>query len=115
MKVSKKGEYTLRALIDLGVAAEVGRGLVQFSELAENERIPIKFLEQIMHQLKESNLVQSQRGRFGGYRLVLPAKEIRIGMAVRLIDGPLASIGCVSHTDYERCSCPDEDTAACAC
>ncbi len=109
MKVSKKGEYTLRALIDLGIAAEVGRGLVQVSELAENEKIPIKFLEQIMQQLKEANLVQSQRGKFGGYRLALPAKEIRIGTVVRLIDGPLAPIGCVSHTAYERCSCPDED------
>lgn len=109
MKLSKKGEYALRALIDLGIAAEVGRGLVQVSELSENEKIPMKFLEQIMQQLKEARLVESQRGKYGGYRLAQPAKEIRIGQVVRLIDGPLAPIGCVSHTAYERCSCPDED------
>ena len=51
MKLSKKGEYALRALIDLGIAAEVGRSLVQVSELAEKERIPVKFLEQIMQLL----------------------------------------------------------------
>ena len=109
MKLSKKGEYALRALIDLGIAADVGRGLVQVSELSENEKIPMKFLEQIMQQLKEAHLVDSQRGKYGGYRLAQPAKEIRIGQVVRLIDGPLAPIGCVSHTAYERCSCPDED------
>ncbi len=109
MKLSKKGEYALRALIDLGIAADVGRGLVQVSELSENEKIPMKFLEQIMQQLKEARLVESQRGKYGGYRLAQPAKEIRIGQVVRLIDGPLAPIGCVSHTAYERCSCPDED------
>ena len=69
MKLSKKGEYALRALIDLGIAAEVGRSLVQVSELAEKERIPVKFLEQIMQLLKEEGFVESQRGKFGGYRL----------------------------------------------
>jgi len=109
MKLSKKGEYALRALIDLGIAAEVGRGLVQVSELADNEQIPVKFLEQIMQQLKEAGFVESQRGKFGGYRLAQAAKQIRIGQVVRLIDGPLAPIGCVSQTAYERCTCPDED------
>jgi len=109
MKLSKKGEYALRALIDLGIAAEVGRELVQVSELSEKQLIPIKFLEQIMMQLKEAGLIESQRGKFGGYRLAKPATAIPIGDVVRLIDGPLAPIGCVSHTAYEKCSCPDED------
>lgn len=108
MKLSKKGEYALRALIDLGIAAEVGRSLVQVSELAGKELIPIKFLEQIMQLLKEAGFVESERGRFGGYRLARPANKITIGGIVRLIDGPLAPIGCVSHTAYEKCSCPDE-------
>lgn len=108
MKVSKKGEYALRALIDLGIAAEVGRSLVQVSELAASERIPAKFLEQIMQVLKEGGFVESQRGKWGGYRLAQPAQKISIGQVVRLIDGPLAPIGCVSQTAYERCSCPDE-------
>lgn len=108
MKLSKKGEYALRALIDLGIAAEVGRPLVQVSELAEKELIPVKFLEQIMQLLKEEGFVESRRGKFGGYRLARPAAKITVGSVVRLIDGPLAPIGCVSHTAYEKCSCPDE-------
>jgi len=108
MKLSKKGEYALRSLINLGIAAEVGRSLVQVSELAENEQLPVKFLEQIMQALKEAELVESVRGKFGGYRLAKPAREITIGQVVRLIDGPLAPIGCVSQTAYEPCTCPDE-------
>lgn len=108
MKLSKKGEYALRSVINLGIAAEVGRALVQVSELAENEQLPVKFLEQIMQALKEAGFVQSVRGKFGGYRLARPARDIRIGEVVRLIDGPLAPIGCVSQTAYEPCTCPDE-------
>jgi Rrf2 family protein len=109
MKLSKKGEYALRSLINLGIAAEMKRKLVQVSELAENEQLPVKFLEQILQALKEAGIVESQRGKFGGYRLGKPAKKIFIGEVVRLIDGPLAPIGCVSQTAYEPCTCPDED------
>jgi Rrf2 family protein len=108
MKLSKKGEYALRSLINLGIAAEMNRKLVQVSELAENEQLPIKFLEQILQALKEAGIVASQRGKFGGYRLGRPAAKIFIGEVVRLIDGPLAPIGCVSQTAYEPCTCPDE-------
>jgi len=108
MKLSKKGEYALRSLINLGIAVEVKRSLVQVSELADNEQIPVKFLEQIMQALKEAGLVASVRGKFGGYRLAKPAREITIGQVVRLIDGPLAPIGCVSQSAYEKCTCPDE-------
>ena len=108
MKLSKKGEYALRSLINLGIAAEVGRSLVQVAELAESEQLPVKFLEQIMQALKEAGFVESMRGKFGGYRLAKPAGKITIGEVVRLIDGPLAPIGCVSQTAYEKCTCPDE-------
>lgn len=108
MKVSKRGEYALRALIDLGIAGEVGRSLVQVSELADSEKIPIKFLEQIMQVLKQAGLVESRRGKLGGYRLARPAEKIAVGQVVRLIDGPLAPITCVSQTAYAKCSCPDE-------
>ena len=108
MKLSKKGEYALRSLINLGIAAELKRDLVQASELAESEQLPVKFLEQILQALKEAGIVESQRGKFGGYRLGRPAKKIFIGEVVRLIDGPLAPIGCVSQTAYEPCTCPDE-------
>ncbi len=108
MKLSKRGEYALRSLINLGIAAEVGRKLVQVSELADFEQLPVKFLEQIVQTLKDGGLVISVRGKYGGYRLARPAREIRIGEVVRLIDGPLAPIGCVSQTAYEKCTCPDE-------
>jgi Rrf2 family protein len=108
MKLSKKGEYALRSLINLGIAVEVKRSLVQVSELADNEQIPVKFLEQIMQALKEAGLITSVRGKFGGYRLAKPAGKITIGQVVRVIDGPLAPIGCVSQTAYEKCTCPDE-------
>ena len=108
MKLSKKGEYALRSLINLGIADEVGRRLVRASELAESEQLPGKFLEQILQQLKEAKLVASSRGKYGGFRLARPASQISIGAVVRLIDGPLAPIGCVSQTAYEKCSCPDE-------
>jgi Rrf2 family protein len=108
MKLSKRGEYALRSLINLGIAYEVERSLVQVSELAEREKLPIKFLEQILQALKEAGVVTSARGKFGGYRLAKPPREITIGQVVRLMDGPLAPIGCVSQTAYEKCSCPDE-------
>lgn len=108
MKLSKRGEYALRSLINLGIAYEVGRSLVQVSELADKEKLPIKFLEQILQALKEAGVVASARGKFGGYRLAKPPREITIGQVVRLMDGPLAPIGCVSQTAYEKCSCPDE-------
>src|SRR5215212_1391559 len=109
MKLSKKGEYALRSLINLGIASEVGRSLVQVSELAENEQLPVKFLEQILQALKDAGLVVSARGKFGGYRLAKPMKQITMGQVVRLIDGPLAPIGCVSQSAYTKCTCPDEE------
>ena len=108
MKISKRGEYALRALIDMGIAHEMGRELVQIGELARQERLPVKFLEQILMQLKAAGLVDSRRGKKGGYFIAKPAGLITFGFVVRLIDGPLAPISCVSQTAYERCSCPDE-------
>jgi Rrf2 family protein len=108
MKLSKKGEYAIRSLINLGFAAEAKRDLVQASELAESEQLPVKFLEQILQVLKEAGFVKSARGKFGGYALAKPARSIKIGQIVRLMDGPLAPIACVSQSAYERCTCPDE-------
>lgn len=108
MKLSKRGEYALRALIDLGVAAELGRPIVQVSEFAEKEKLPTKFLEQIFTQLKAGGFVTTTRGKLGGYSLAKPARRIKFGQVIRLIEGPLAPIACVSLTAYEPCSCPDE-------
>ena len=108
MKLSKRGEYALRALIDLGIASELGWPMLQISELASKEKLPIKFLEQIFTQLKSAGYVTSRRGKFGGYSLARPMTQIKFGAVIRLIDGPLAPIRCVSQTSYLRCSCPDE-------
>jgi Rrf2 family protein len=108
MKLSKRGEYALRALIDLGIASELGWPMLRISELASKEKLPIKFLEQIFTQLKSAGYVASRRGKFGGYSLARPMSQIKFGAVIRLIDGPLAPICCVSQTSYSRCSCPDE-------
>jgi Rrf2 family protein len=109
VKVSKRGEYALRALIDFGLAEALGRPLLQVSELASKEDLPVKFLEQILMQLKAAGYLESRRGKHGGYLLARPPENICIGQVIRLIDGPLAPISCVSQTAYERCSCPDEE------
>ena len=109
MNLSKRGEYALRALIDIGIAREQGRDLLPIRELAERERIPVKFLEQILLQLKEAGFLDSKRGKKGGYLLRKAPRSIKIGDVVRWIDGPLAPIPCVSKTAYAPCSCPDED------
>lgn len=109
MKLSKRGEYALRALIDLGLAQEAGRELLQAHEIVEKENIPEPFLEQILAQLREAGYVDAKRGKYGGYFLKRPADTIVMGSVVRLIDGSLAPIGCVSQSAYEACTCPDED------
>ena len=108
MKLSKRGEYALRALIDLGIAQELGRPILQISEFVEKERLPEKFLVQILIQLREAGYIESKRGKHGGYLLARPMETISFGQVVRLIDGPLAPIACVSQTAYARCTCPDE-------
>ena len=108
MKVSKRCHYALRALVDLGLAAALGHPLVQINDLAGKEAIPVKFLEQIFLQLRQAGWIESKRGKQGGYLLAVPASEILFGDVIRLLDGPLAPIPCVSRTGYAPCSCPDE-------
>lgn len=109
MKLTKRGEYALRALIGLGLAKESERPMIQIPELARRERIPIKFLEAILVELKEAGYLDSKRGQQGGYWLKMPMEMITIGDVVRRVEGPLAPIRCVSQNFYERCSCPDEE------
>ena len=108
MKIGKKAEYGLRALINLGIAGELKRELVTASDLAACDNLPLKFIEQIMRDLRAAGIIETKRGRFGGYFIAKPMGGIKIGDLVRLLDGPLAPIGCASHTAYEPCSCPDE-------
>ena len=109
MNLSKKSEYALRATINLGIAAEVGRGTVSGAELAEANRLPLKFVERILQELRDAGIVETMRGKFGGYALAKPADEIGVGELVRLMDGRLAPLCCASENAYQPCTCPDED------
>jgi len=91
MKISHRGLYALKALLHLAEAHE--GGLVKIHDIAEDEDIPVKFLEGILVTLKNARLVTSERGREGGYRLRRPPAEIQVGEVVRIMDGPLAPLG----------------------
>lgn len=93
------------------LAEASGDGPVLVSDLAERDEIPKKFLEAILLDLKRHGLVQSRKGKGGGYFLKRPPADISFGDAVRALEGPLALVPCVSKTAYERCSdCVDEHT-----
>jgi len=108
MHLSKKAEYALRATIHLGIASELGLATVAGADLAEANRLPLKFVERILQELREAGIVETRRGKFGGYALAKAPDSIRIGDLVRLMDGRLAPICCASENAYQRCSCPDE-------
>jgi Rrf2 family protein len=107
--ISKKTKYALKALIYL--AREYDRGPILISDLARDERIPKKFLELILLTLKNNGVLQSRKGKGGGYYLGKPPREISMGSVIRILDGPLAPVPCVSETAYARCQeCADERT-----
>lgn len=106
MKLSKKSEYGLRAILDL--AAHADEGAVRLKDLADRNSIPLKFLEQIFLTLRNAGVVRSQVGAHGGYMLSRPAEEITLGKVIRTLDGTIAPVGCVSKIAYEPCTCPDE-------
>lgn len=107
--LSRKAKYGLKAMFML--AREAGKAPVLASAIAEQERVPRKFLDQILLQLTHSGLVESRRGKGGGYRLGRPADAITLGEIVRRLDGPLAPVSCVSETAYRRCDeCVSEAT-----
>ncbi len=112
MRLSKRGEYGLRAMIHLAnmIQPDAPYPLVQIKDISARENIPIKFLEQILVTLKNAGLLQSKMGHGGGYYLAKPASEITLGHIIRVLDGPLAPIRCVSQMAYEPCECPDEAT-----
>jgi Rrf2 family protein len=112
MRLSKRGEYGLRAMIMLAGAPSKDESLpvVQIKEIAQREHISPKFLEQILLTLKNAGLLHSKMGVGGGYYLSRPASEITLGQIFRVLDGPVAPVKCVSQMAYEPCGCPDEQT-----
>ncbi len=107
MKLSVRGEYALRALIVLGL--HTGREVVRIQTISEQQNIPKRFLEQILNEMRAAGILESKRGLAGGYRLKMPAEQITLAKVIRLIEGPLAPVSCVSEKFYERCSCPSEE------
>jgi len=112
VRLSKRGEYGLRAMIALAEPAENSDTpqMMQIKEISLREQISTKFLEQILLTLKNAGLLHSKMGVGGGYYLARAASEITLGQIFRVLDGPVAPIKCVSQMAYEPCGCPDEDT-----
>lgn len=107
--ISKKTKYALQALQYL--AGKYGQGPILISELAAEERVPKKFLELILLELKNNGILQSKQGKKGGYSLAKEPKQITLGQVMRITEGPLAPLPCASQTSYERCEeCKDEST-----
>jgi Rrf2 family protein len=112
MRLSKRGEYGLRAMISLAknTLPGVRPPIVQIKDISESEKIPAKFLEQILLTLKNAGLLHSKMGVGGGYYLARDPQEISLGQIFRVLDGPVAPVRCVSKMAYEACDCPDEET-----
>jgi Rrf2 family protein len=107
--LSKKSKYGLKALLVLG--REASRGPVLVSDIADREALPRKFLEAILLELKHRGIVESKKGKGGGYFLRRPPGEITFGEVIRVLEGPLAAVSCVSQTAYMKCAeCIDEET-----
>ena len=90
MRVSAKTDYALRAAVELAAAA--GNGTVKGERLATSQSIPLRFLENILLQLRHAGIVESRRGADGGYKLARPAEDITLADVIRAIDGPLAGV-----------------------
>jgi len=111
VKFSKKSEYGLRALIEL--TKSYGKPVTR-QQIGERQNVPVVFLEHILLRLKHAGLLASSRGVQGGYALIKPPSKVTLGHVIRILDGPLAPIGCVSKTAYQKCvDCPYARKAHC--
>lgn len=99
--ISNKSKYAYRALLAIAALPE-GQSLTS-AEIARQHCIPHKFLEQILVDLKKAGILESRRGKFGGYVMLRPADTISFGEVLRLFDGPLAPLPCLSRQSYRRC------------
>jgi Rrf2 family protein len=108
--LSRKTKYAINALVYLARESKDGEP-VQISRIAESENIPRKFLEAILLELRHAGMLNSRKGKTGGYYLQQTPEEINIADVMRLFDGPIALLPCVAYKYYERCEeCVDEET-----
>jgi len=109
--LSKKTKYGIKALAY--IARKKDRKPVQASEISESENISQKFLESILLELRKSGFLGSKKGKGGGYYLIKEPVEIRMTAVIRVLEGPIAMVPCVSLNYYEKCNdCPDEKTCS---
>lgn len=109
--LTKKTKYGLKAMAYL--ARNSHGNPILISEIATKESIPLKFLEGILLDLKKNGLLSSKKGKGGGYFLEVPAQSIPIASIIRVLDGPIALLPCVSLNYYQKCDdCPDEMTCS---
>jgi Rrf2 family protein len=109
--LSSKAKYGLKAMAHLARYGDHGSVLI--ADIAAKEHIPKKFLDAILLEMKNKGLLTSKKGKGGGYALARPASHIRVGDLVRVLDGPLAPVACVSRSAYRPCNdCDDENSCA---
>jgi Rrf2 family protein len=109
--LTAKGKYGLKAMIHLA-GLEAGE-IAQVADIAQACSIPKKFLDQILSELRNAGLAFSKKGKAGGYALARPARDIKVGQIIRILDGPLAPISCASVTAYRPCDdCGNEKLCA---
>lgn len=106
MKISRKGEYALKALIELAINYDRGITVTLINDVAQRKEIPQKYLEQILLNLKNDGILVSKRGVGGGYMLSRPPESISLGQIIRAVEGSLAPLNCVSASS--PMNCPDE-------
>ncbi|OJW60073.1 MAG: transcriptional regulator [Sphingomonadales bacterium 63-6] len=107
--ISNKAKYAFRAL--LAIASQPEGEALTSAEIARTHSIPHKFLEQILLDLKKAGILDSRRGKSGGYVMLRPADTISFGEVLRLFEGPLAPLPCLSRNAYRRCEdCVSEAT-----
>lgn len=107
--ISLKTKYAIKALVTLAEERERGGASLRIEEIAERGGAPKRFLEHILLEIKRAGLIGSRRGRDGGYRMIKDPKAVSIGMVLRLVDGPMAPLPCLSRKAYQRCEdCRDE-------
>ena len=109
--LSKKTKYGIKALAF--IAKKKDRNPVQTSEIAKSENISQKFLESILLELRKSGFLGSKKGKGGGYYLIKEPENILMTAVIRVLEGPIAMVPCVSLNYYEKCDdCPDEEACS---
>lgn len=104
--ISKKTQYGLKALTYLAQQENIGPVLI--ADIAEKKNIPLKFLESILLDLRKAGLLESKKGKGGGYFFAIPPAKIKVATVIRLLDGPIALLPCASLNFYKKCDDCDE-------